>query len=147
MNTIFAFWAAVKNKLYAFVFLHLFEKLFIPVDFKCDAVHPVIQRVVLKSEDVAHGLPRQFALERIAFAFLSCVTCGFYCRQRFPYKSKICNILLDCLAALFFLNVPEEEQLRKLADKHSKPLCENLNAQLRKLDSTLSPITPMSLEK
>lgn len=38
-----------------------------------------------------------------------------------------------------------EQQLQKLADKHNKALCENLNAQLRRLDGALSPLTPVTL--
>ena len=38
-----------------------------------------------------------------------------------------------------------EEQLRKLAEKQGKALCEHLNAQLRKLDSNLSPLTAKTL--
>lgn len=38
-----------------------------------------------------------------------------------------------------------DEQLRKLAEKHSKVACEYLNAQLRRLHSSLSPLTAKTL--
>lgn len=53
---------------------------------------------------------------------------------------------LEVLSIKDYIEGPwAEEQLRKLAEKHSKALCEYLNAQLRKLDSSLSPLTTKTL--